>query len=88
MKKSYGFLIILLSLFSTKLFAQASLDPGDDPMRADSVKHTIVLKPAENNKSTSPLSFLTERKVSDFINIKSDTIYLGKKDESDTRMIF
>jgi hypothetical protein len=84
----YWFLIILLGLFSTKLFAQAPSDPGDDPMRTDSAKYTIVLKPVVNNKSTFPTNFLAERKVYDFINKKSDTIYLGKKNESDAHMIF
>ncbi len=91
MKKSflkYLLLIIPFGLFTTRLFAQTPADPGDDPMKADTAKNIIALKPVANIQLTSYPGFLAEGKGSVFINNKSDSLYSGKKEEEDTHMIF
>jgi hypothetical protein len=77
----YLFLVILSCFFSANLFAQAPHDPGDDPMKADSVKYVIELQLTGKNQSTSPNQVVGVGKDNVIANKKSGNTDLGKNDD-------
>lgn len=82
----YPLLIISFCFISAKLFAQLSY-PGDDPMRADSAKYIVTLKPTENKQLTSHSNLLPSKEDKDS-NKSRQNVQLNKNEEKDTRMIF
>ncbi len=90
-KRSLIYLLLIgqFGLFSTKLFAQEPLDPGNDPMKADSAKHIVLSKPAENERLTSPVKILPSKKNKDVGDKKTETIQLNKnKEDDDSQVVF
>jgi flagellar motor switch protein FliG len=82
----YPLLIISFCFISAKLFAQPS-DPGDDPMRADSAKYIVTLKPTENKQLTSHSNILPSKKDKDS-NKTRENVQLNKNEEKITHPIF
>jgi hypothetical protein len=66
MKKTvlkYALLVVSFSLFSARMFEQEPLDPGNDPMQADSAKNIVPAKPAESNNLTSGTNLSPLKKI-------------------------
>lgn len=71
------------------MFAQEPLDPGNDPMQADSAKYIVPLKPAESDNFTSGTNLPPLKKDKGTTNKKSeDTPLTNNEKEEDSRMIF
>ena len=82
-------LVISFSLLSATIFAQEPLDPGNDPMQADSATYIVPLKPAESNNLASGTNLSPLKKDKDLTIKKSADTPLSKDEkEEDSRMIF
>jgi hypothetical protein len=92
MKKTvlrYALLVVSLSLFSARMFAQEHLDPGNDPMQADSAKYIVPLKPAESNNLTSATNLSPLKKDTGLPNKKpEDSPLIKNEKEESSHMIF
>jgi len=82
-------LVISFSLLSATIFAQEPLDPGNDPMQADSATYIVPLKPAESNNLASGTNLSPLKKDKDLTIKKSADTPLSKDEkEEGSRIIF
>ena len=92
MKKTvlkYALLVVSFSFFSPSMFAQEPLDPGNDPMQADSAKSIVPLKPAESSYLTSATNLSPLKKDKDLPNKNSkDSPLINNEKEERSPMIF
>ncbi len=85
-------LVISFTLLSATIFAQEPLDPGNDPMQADSATYIVPIVPpksAEGNNLASDTNVSPLKKDKDLTIKKSADTPLSKDEkEEDSRMIF